>query len=95
MHMLDLLHRMENWVKSALIIGGVAEHTADLILLTEAANYDFIIVETVGLGQSEVVVDDMVDFFMLVMPPTMGDSLQVRKVTERKIGSEERNNGTQ
>lgn len=57
-------------------LGGVTEHTADLVLLTESVGYDFIIVETVGLGQSEVVVDDMVDMFMLVMPPTMGDSLQ-------------------
>lgn len=57
-------------------LGGVTEHTADLVLLTESVGYDFVIVETVGLGQSEVVVDDMVDMFVLVMPPSMGDSLQ-------------------
>ena len=57
-------------------LGGVAEHTSDLVLLCEAAGYDVVIVETVGLGQSEVQVDDMVDMLMLLMPPAMGDELQ-------------------
>lgn len=57
-------------------LGGVAEHTSDLVLLCEAAGYDIVIVETVGLGQSEVMIDDMVDMVMLLMPPAMGDELQ-------------------
>lgn len=57
-------------------LGGVAEHTSDLVMLCEAAGYDIVIVETVGLGQSEVMIDDMVDMVMLLMPPAMGDELQ-------------------
>ena len=57
-------------------LGGVAEHTSDLVMLCEAAGYDTVIVETVGLGQSEVMIDDMVDMVMLLMPPAMGDELQ-------------------
>ena len=57
-------------------LGGVAEHTSDLVVLCEAAGYDIVIVETVGLGQSEVMIDDMVDMVMLLMPPAMGDELQ-------------------
>lgn len=60
-------------------LGGVAEHTSDLVMLCEAAGYDIVIVETVGLGQSEVMIDDMVDMVMLLMPPAMGDELQGEK----------------
>lgn len=60
-------------------LGGVAEHTSDLVLLCEAAGYDIVIVETVGLGQSEVMIDDLVDMVMLLMPPAMGDELQGQK----------------
>ncbi len=57
-------------------LGGVAEHTNDVVLLTEAAGYDVVLVETVGLGQSEVAVDATVDMLTLVVPPAGGDELQ-------------------
>lgn len=58
------------------MLGGVAQKTREAILLCEAAGYDFIIVETVGVGQSEVEVSNMVDFFMLMILPSGGDELQ-------------------
>ena len=57
-------------------LGGVASKTRETILLLEAAGYDFIIVETVGVGQSETVVHGMVDFFLLLMLAGAGDELQ-------------------
>ena len=57
-------------------LGGVARRTADAILLCECAGYDRIIVETVGVGQSEVAVAGMVDIFLLLVPPAAGDELQ-------------------
>lgn len=57
-------------------LGGVAQKTRESILLCEAAGYDYIIVETVGVGQSEVEVSKMVDFFMLMILPSGGDELQ-------------------
>ena len=57
-------------------LGGVATHTREAILLCEAAGFDLIIVETVGTGQSEVTVKNMVDFFLLLMQPGGGDELQ-------------------
>ncbi len=57
-------------------LGGVARTTRETILLCEAAGYDVIIVETVGVGQSETVVADMVDFFLALMLPNSGDELQ-------------------
>lgn len=57
-------------------LGGVARNTCDSILLCEAAGYSTVIVETVGVGQSEVAVADMVDMFVLVVPPGGGDELQ-------------------
>ena len=56
--------------------GGVASHTQASILLCEAAGYDIVIVETVGVGQSQVQVHHMVDFFLLLMMPGAGDELQ-------------------
>jgi len=56
--------------------GGVAQHTREVILLCEAANYLNILVETVGVGQSEAAVREMVDFFLLVMLAGAGDELQ-------------------
>ena len=61
---------------SAGYLGGVAQKTRETILLCEAAQYDFILVETVGVGQSEFDVADMVDFFLLLILPTGGDELQ-------------------
>jgi len=57
-------------------LGGVAAHTNDVVLLCEAAGFDVVLVETVGLGQSEVAVDSTVDCLALVLPPASGDELQ-------------------
>lgn len=56
--------------------GGVAEHTREAIVLCEAAGYQNILVETVGVGQSEAAVRDLVDFFLLVTLAGAGDELQ-------------------
>ncbi len=57
-------------------LGGVAQKTRETMLLCEAAGYDVILVETVGVGQSEFQVAGMVDFFMVLMLPGGGDELQ-------------------
>jgi LAO/AO transport system kinase len=57
-------------------LGGVARRTREAILVCEAAGYDVVIVETVGVGQSEVTVASMVDFFLVLMLPGAGDELQ-------------------
>lgn len=57
-------------------LGGVARNTYETILLCEAAGFDFIIVETVGVGQSEIEVGKMTDFFLLLMLAGAGDELQ-------------------
>ena len=57
-------------------LGGVAEKTRESIILCEAAGYDTILIETVGVGQSETVVKSMVDFFLLLMLAGAGDELQ-------------------
>lgn len=57
-------------------LGGVARKTRETIILCEAAGFDTIIVETVGVGQSETAVHSMVDFFLLLLLPGAGDELQ-------------------
>ena len=57
-------------------LGGTSPKTHEAIVLCEAAGYDVVIVETVGVGQSEVLVDTMVDFILLLMLPGSGDELQ-------------------
>ena len=57
-------------------VGGVARRTREATLLCEAAGFDVIVVETVGVGQSEVAVADMVDCFCLIAAPGAGDELQ-------------------
>ena len=57
-------------------LGGVAHKTRESILLVEAAGYDVVLVETVGVGQSEYEVAGMVDFFTVLMLPNAGDELQ-------------------
>lgn len=57
-------------------LGGVARHTRETILLCEAAGFSTILVETVGVGQSETTVRSMVDFFLLLLLPGAGDELQ-------------------
>ncbi|MFA5121576.1 methylmalonyl Co-A mutase-associated GTPase MeaB [Zavarzinia sp.] len=57
-------------------LGGVARRTREAMLLTEAAGFDVIFIETVGVGQSETTVADMVDLFVLLASPAGGDDLQ-------------------
>src|SRR4030081_1929782 len=57
-------------------LGGVAAKTREAMLLCEAAGFDVVLVETVGIGQSETVVSDMTDFFLALMLPGAGDELQ-------------------
>jgi LAO/AO transport system kinase len=61
---------------SAGTLGGVARRTREAALLCEAAGFDVVIIETVGVGQSEVAVADMVDCFLLLAAPGGGDDLQ-------------------
>lgn len=57
-------------------LGGVARRTREALLLCEAAGFDVVLVETVGVGQSEVAVAGMVDAFILLLAPAAGDELQ-------------------
>ena len=60
-------------------LGGVAEKTRETILVAEAAGFDVVIVETVGVGQSEIAVAGMTDMFLLMQLPNAGDDLQAIK----------------
>jgi len=77
---MELLSRSENaFIRpspAGSTLGGVAQRTRETMLLCEAAGFDVILVETVGVGQSEHQVAGMVDFFMLLMLPGGGDELQ-------------------
>ncbi|XP_015278422.1 PREDICTED: methylmalonic aciduria type A protein, mitochondrial [Gekko japonicus] len=57
-------------------LGGVTRTTNEVILLCEGGGYDIVLIETVGVGQSEFAVADMVDMFVLLLPPAGGDELQ-------------------
>lgn len=57
-------------------LGGVAQSTREAIILCEAAGFDTILVETVGVGQSEITAASMVDFFIVLLLPNSGDELQ-------------------
>ena len=75
----ELSRREEAFIRpspSGGALGGVAQKTRETMLLCEAAGYDVILVETVGVGQSEYQVAGMVDFFMVLMLPGGGDELQ-------------------
>ena len=61
---------------SGLSPGGVARRTRETMLLCEAAGFDVVLVETVGVGQGETAVADMVDFFLVLVLPGAGDELQ-------------------
>ena len=61
---------------SAGSLGGVARKTREIIILCEAAGFDYVFVETVGVGQSEIAVHSMVDFFLLIQLSGTGDELQ-------------------
>jgi LAO/AO transport system kinase len=78
----QLCQREEAFIRpspSAGSLGGVAEKTREAMLLCEAAGYDVIIIETVGVGQSETTVAGMVDMFCLLQLPNAGDDLQAIK----------------
>lgn len=75
----ELSQNMNSFIRpspSSGTLGGVALKTRESMLLCEAAGYDTIIVETVGVGQSEYEVADMVDFFLLLVLPGGGDDIQ-------------------
>ena len=77
-----LCQREEAFIRpspSAGSLGGVAEKTREAMLVCEAAGYDVILVETVGVGQSETTVAGMVDMFVLLQLPNAGDDLQAIK----------------
>ena len=57
-------------------LGGVARRTREAVALCEAAGYDIVLIETVGVGQSETVVDEISDLFILLLAPAGGDELQ-------------------
>ncbi|MCL2344377.1 MAG: methylmalonyl Co-A mutase-associated GTPase MeaB, partial [Desulfobulbus sp.] len=78
----QLAQREEAFIRpspSAGSLGGVAEKSREAMLLCEAAGYDVIIIETVGVGQSETTVAGMVDLFCLLQLPNAGDDLQAIK----------------
>lgn len=80
---METLSKMDNVfirpTASDSTLGGVARYTREAIILCEAAGYDVIFVETVGVGQSETIVHSMVDFFLLLMLAGAGDELQGMK----------------
>ncbi len=74
-----LSRRIEAFIRpspAGTTLGGVTRHTRETILLVEAAGFDVVIVETVGVGQSETAVADMTDLFLLLLLPGGGDELQ-------------------
>ena len=75
----ELVNRSEAFIRPSpggSQLGGVARRTREAMLLCEAAGFDVVIVETIGVGQSEVAVSDMVDLFALLVSPGGGDELQ-------------------
>ena len=75
----ELARRPEAFIRpspAGHTLGGVARRTREALLLCEAAGYDAVFVETVGVGQSETAVADMVDLFCLLVAPGGGDDLQ-------------------
>jgi LAO/AO transport system kinase len=77
--MAELSHRSEAFIRPSPgsgHLGGVARRTREAMLLCEAAGFNVVIVETIGVGQSEVAVADMVDLFTLLVSPAGGDELQ-------------------
>jgi LAO/AO transport system kinase len=74
-----LSRRMEAFIRpspAGRTLGGVARHTRETMLIVEAAGFDVVLVETVGVGQSETAVADMTDMFVLLLLPGGGDELQ-------------------
>ena len=71
---------------SATTLGGVAQRTRETMLLCEAAGFDVILIETVGVGQSEIAVREMVDTFVVLLLPGAGDELQGIKKGILEVG---------
>lgn len=77
--MTELSRRKEAFIRpspAGETLGGVARRTREVVLLCEAAGFDVVIVETVGVGQSETAVAEMTDMFLLLLSPGGGDDLQ-------------------
>jgi LAO/AO transport system kinase len=77
--MAELSKRSEAFIRpspAGEALGGIARRTREAMLACEAAGFDLVIVETIGVGQSETAVADMVDLFLLLLPPAGGDELQ-------------------
>jgi LAO/AO transport system kinase len=77
--MTELAKRKEAYIRpspAGETLGGVARRTREALLLCEAAGFDVVIVETVGVGQSETAVAEMTDMFLLLLSPAGGDDLQ-------------------
>lgn len=77
--MVDLSREQSAFIRpspAGATLGGVARRTREAMLMCEAAGFDVLIIETVGVGQSETAVSDMVDLFMLLLLPAGGDELQ-------------------
>ncbi|MDJ0608790.1 MAG: methylmalonyl Co-A mutase-associated GTPase MeaB [Kiloniellales bacterium] len=75
----ELSQRREAFIRpspAGATLGGVARRSREALLLCEAAGFDVIVVETVGVGQAETAVADMVDLFLLLLLPSGGDELQ-------------------
>ncbi|XP_055502281.1 methylmalonic aciduria type A protein, mitochondrial isoform X2 [Leucoraja erinacea] len=84
--MIELSRDMNAYIRPSPTLGtlgGVTRTTNEAILLCEGAGYDIILVETVGVGQSEFAVADMVDMFILFISPAGGDELQVMRVSSK------------
>ena len=80
--MRNLVHQQNAYIRpspSGGSLGGVGRKSRETMLLCEAAGYDVILVETVGVGQNEITVRSMVDFFLLIMLAGAGDELQGMK----------------
>ena len=77
--MAELSRRPEAFIRpspAGQALGGVARRTREALLVCEAAGFDLVVVETVGVGQSETTVADLVDMFLLLLLPSGGDDLQ-------------------
>jgi len=77
--MAELSRRPEAFIRptpAGRTLGGVARRTREAMALVESAGFDVVIVETVGIGQSETAVAELVDLFCLILPPAGGDELQ-------------------
>ncbi len=75
----ELSHRAQSFIRptpSSGTLGGVAQKSREAMLLCEAAGFDIVLIETVGVGQSEFEVKDLIDFFTVILLPGGGDELQ-------------------